>query len=209
MKILAVADIHGSQYRLNIVLENIEKFTPELVVICGDITQFGPGEVAKNFLNQIPIETLAITGNIDTSDVEQAITESKANNISMKRVVKNGIPFIGIGGSTPSPLSKMIISDKKSRQPIENVMDEKSVLITHEPPHKTQDKVFFGHHAGNKELRELIEKCNPRLVLCGHIHEDPGITNINKTIIVNCSMGKRTEGAFIEITQTISVKMLD
>jgi len=209
MKILATADIHGSQYRLNIILKNIERFSPELVIICGDITQFGPGEVAKIFLNQIPIQTFAISGNIDTSDVEQAIEESKANNINLKRVVKKGIPFIGIGGTVPSPFSKMIISNKKSRQTIENVLDKKSVLVTHEPPYKTQDKVFFGHHAGNRELRALVEKCKPRLVLCGHIHEDPGITKIDGSLIVNCSMGKRGEGAFVEINETISVKMLD
>ena len=52
MKILAVADIHGAQYRLNLVLKNIEIYSPDLVVICGDITQFGPGELAKNFLYQ-------------------------------------------------------------------------------------------------------------------------------------------------------------
>ncbi|MEE9440640.1 MAG: metallophosphoesterase, partial [Candidatus Thermoplasmatota archaeon] len=63
MKILAVADIHGSQYRLNAVLDNIKKYSPDLVIICGDITQFGPGDVATNFLNQIPVETFAIPGN--------------------------------------------------------------------------------------------------------------------------------------------------
>ena len=84
MKILAIADLHGSQYRLNIVLENIKKYSPELVIVCGDITQFGPGEVATNFLNQIPVETFAITGNIDTADVNNAIDKSRAKNIDGK-----------------------------------------------------------------------------------------------------------------------------
>ena len=78
MKILATADIHGAQYRLNLVLKNIERYSPDLVVICGDVTQFGPGELAKNLLNQIQVETLAITGNIDTPDVGKGIDESKA-----------------------------------------------------------------------------------------------------------------------------------
>ena len=86
MKILAVADIHGAQYRLNLVLKNIERYSPDLVVICGDLTQFGPGELAKNFLDQIPISTFAITGNIDSKDVSKAIDDSKAINIEMKRV---------------------------------------------------------------------------------------------------------------------------
>ena len=85
MKILATADIHGSQYRLNILLENIEKYKPDLVVICGEITQFGPKELAKNFLDQIPVETFAISGNIDTLEVEEGINDSKATNIQLKK----------------------------------------------------------------------------------------------------------------------------
>jgi len=198
MKILATADLHGSQYRLNILLKNIEKYSPDLVIICGDITQFGPGEVAKNFLDQIPIETFAITGNIDTKDVGKAIDESKATNIEMKRVEKKGVMFVGISGS----IDKLLSTDKK-------LLDEKSVIVSHEPPYGIQDKVFLGMHAGSKELREIIDEYKPRLVLCGHIHEDPGYTKTNNIIVVNCSMGKRGEGALVEIDKNITVKMLD
>ena len=200
MKILAVADFHGSQYRLNIVLENVKKYSPELVIVCGDITQFGPGEVATNFLNQIPVETFAIPGNIDTPDVAEAIDKSKAKNISLKKLEKNKISFVGIGGDS--------ISQSNIRL-IEKLLDEKSVLVSHVPPHGFQDKAFIGMHTGNKDLRKIVDKCKPRLVLCGHIHENPGYTKINNTIVVNCSMGKRGEGAIIEINKNIAVKMLD
>ena len=200
MKILAVADIHGSQYRLNIVLKNVEKYSPDLVVVCGDITQFGPGEVAKNFLNQIPVETIALSGNIDSLDVNEAISDSKAINIEMKKIEKKGISFVGINGIDSRQFE---LFNKK------NLLEEKSVLISHVPPYGFQDKIFLGMHGGSKDLREVIEKYNPKLVLCGHIHEDPGISKIKNTTIVNCSMGKRGEGALIEINEKLSVKMLD
>ena len=200
MKILATADIHGSQYRLNIVLKNIERYSPDLVVVCGDITQFGPGELAKNFLDQIPVETLALTGNIDTADVGRGIDDSKATKIEMKKIVKKGIPFVGVNGIDPYQFK--VAEEKK-------LLDETSVLISHEPPYGAQDKVFLGMHAGSKPLREIVDKYKPRLVLCGHIHEDPGITKIGETTVVNCSMGKRGEGAIIEINEKLSVKMLD
>jgi Icc-related predicted phosphoesterase len=200
MKILAVADFHGSQYRLNIVLENIKKYSPELVIVCGDITQFGPGEVATNFLNQISVDTFAIPGNIDTHDVAEAIEKSKATNIALKKVEKNKISFVGVGGDNISKSDAHIIG---------KLLDEKSVLVSHAPPYGFQDKAFIGMHAGNKDLRKIVDKCKPRLVLCGHIHEDPGYTKTDNTIIVNCSMGKRGEGAIIEINKNINVKMLD
>jgi hypothetical protein len=209
MKLLAAADLHGSQYRLNILLDNIENYAPNLVVICGDITQFGPGEIAKNFLNQIPIDTLAILGNIDTPDVNESINESKAINLHLKHYVKNDVSFVGIGGKLPTPLLTTIIHNKKTDSPLKETIDQNTILVTHEPPYKTKDRVFFGHHAGNKELRDLVEQCLPKLVLCGHIHEDPGSIRVNNSVIVNCSMGKKTEGALIEINDDINVKILD
>jgi Icc-related predicted phosphoesterase len=199
MKILAVADIHGAQYRLNLVLKNIERYSPDLVVICGDITQFGPTELAKNLLNQIPIDTLAITGNIDTLDVGRGIEESNAINIEMKRIMKKGLPFVGINGIDENQFR--IVKEEK-------LLDKSSVVVSHVPPFGTKDKVFLGMHGGSKELRELVDEFNPRLVLCGHIHEDPGFTKIGKTTVVNCSMGKRGEGSLIDINENISVKML-
>lgn len=200
MKIFAVSDIHGAQYRLNLILKNIQKYFPDIVIICGDITQFGPGELAKILLDQIPIKTLAITGNIDTFDVGKGIDESKATNIELKKVVKKGISFVGINGSDIKDFK--ILEEKK-------LLDKNSVLVSHVPPYGAQDKIFIGLHGGKKELREIVDKYKPRLVLCGHIHEDPGFTNIGKTTIVNCSMGKRGEGAIIDINEKLSVKMLD
>jgi Icc-related predicted phosphoesterase len=202
MKILATADLHGSQYRLNILLKNVETYSPDLVIICGDITQFGPGEMAKNFLNQIPVTTFAIPGNIDTEEVSTAINNSKATNIDMKRVEKNSVPFVGISGVNRLDLAR-VLTDKEPQ------IDETSVVVSHVPPHGLQDKVFLGMHSGSKELREIVNTYKPRLVLCGHIHEDPGYTKADNTMVVNCSMGKRGEGALIELGEKITVKMLD
>jgi putative phosphoesterase len=199
MKIYSIADIHGFQYRLNVVLKNIQRINPDLVVICGDITQFGPADVAKNFLDQINIETFAVTGNIDSNDVERGIDNSKATKIELKRVVIKGIPFVGSSGINPDDFK--IIEEKK-------MIDNKTILVTHIPPFNTVDKIFIGMHGGSKELRKLVDKFNPRLVLSGHIHEDSGYKKINNTIFVNCSLGKRGEGAIIEINKDVSVKML-
>ncbi|HDM67360.1 MAG TPA: hypothetical protein ENG62_03120 [Thermoplasmatales archaeon] len=203
MRILAAADIHGSQYRLNLVLDNIEEYKPDIVVICGDITQFGPGDVAKNFLDQIPIYTLVVPGNIDTSDVAEAIKESKAENIHMKRVEYKGVVFVGLNGVKESDTIRFLEEQK-------DILSNMDILVTHVPPHGLQDKVFLGLHSGDKLLREIVDNWNPKLVLCGHIHEDPGYTTApNGTIVVNCSMGKRGSGALVEYGDEVTVKMLE
>jgi hypothetical protein len=209
MKILAVADIHGSQYRLNLVLKNIQAYNPDLVLLCGDITQFGPGELATNLINQIPVKTFAIPGNIDTFDVDQGIIASNATFLHMRRVVFQGISFVGIGREIRTPLADITIIDGSQKKSLIDIFDKTSILVTHIPPFKLQDKIFIGSHGGSKELRTFIDTCKPRLVLCGHIHEDPGMTKLLNTTIVNCSLGKRTEGAIVEINDSIKVTILD
>ena len=95
-----------------------------------------------------------------------------------------------------------VLEDKK-------LLDGTSVLVTHVPPYGLRDKVFIGMHGGSKEVRRLVDTYKPQLVLCGHIHEDPGYSKKGKTLVVNCSMGKRGEGALITINKKITVEMLD
>jgi uncharacterized protein len=209
MKILAVADIHGSQYRLNLVLKNVEIHRPDLVIICGDITQFGPGECATNFLNQIPVETFAVPGNIDIDEVDKGISASHATNLHLRRVERQGISFIGMGRELPLSLTELYITDGREKKPVNTIVDKTSVVVTHVPPFKLQDTIFIGSHGGSKALRQLVDTRQPRLLLCAHIHEDPGISIAGKTTVVNCSLGKRTEGAIIEINDTIKVIILE
>lgn len=209
MRILAAADLHGSQYRLNLVLKNVKTYTPDLVVLCGDITQFGPAEVATNFIRQIPVQTLAVPGNIDSFDVDSGISAARhAINLHMRCVVMHGVPFVGLGRELPASLSMVEITNGAVKQPLKDILTKESVLVTHVPAYKLQDRIFVGSHGGSKALRRLIDSCSPRLVLCGHIHEDPGVSSSGATTVVNCSIGKRTEGALVEISEEITVKML-
>lgn len=200
MKIYAVADIHGSQYRMNLIYNNIKKCNPDIVVVSGDITQFGPGDSAKNLLDQIPVKIYAVTGNIDSDDVIQGINESNAENIELKKINNNNFSFVGINGYYPDDFK---ILEK------EKLVDNNTILVSHIPPKGLQDSVFMGRHGGSEELKEIVEKYHPRLVICGHIHENPGFIKKDETVVVNCSMGKHGEGALIEITdEKVDVKML-
>ena len=209
LKILSIADLHGSQYRLNILLKNIKKYNPDLVIICGDITQFGPEDVAINILNQIKVKTLAIHGNIDTDEVLKAIEKSNAVNIHLKKIIFNNFSFIGLGGDIKSLFkTKIYIKVNENFKTLDDAIDESTILVTHIPPYGLQDKIFIGFHAGSKLIRNIIDKYKPRLVLCGHIHENPGFIKYKKTIIINCSIGKIGSGALIDLNKKIKVKML-
>ena len=205
MKVYTVADIHGAQYRMNIILDHIKEYKPDLVVICGDITDFGPPDLALNLLNQIPVETLAVRGNCDPLEVNQAIDDSNATNARLQKIEKKGVTLVGCDfiGKVHHPTL-----DDETRAFLQKTVDQKSVLISHIPPFELQDMVFMGRHGGNKDIRSIVDTNHPRLVLCGHIHENPGVMYHDTTTVVNCSMGKRTEGALIEINDELSVQIL-
>ena len=71
MRILAVSDIHGSDSGHAAIKKFINTHQPDILVIAGDITHFGPGEWARKMLNSIQIPVIAVNGNCDTGDVIQ------------------------------------------------------------------------------------------------------------------------------------------
>lgn len=60
-----------------------------------------------------------------------------------------------------------------------------AILLTHSPPYGHLDKIHSGKHVGSKIVLEAIKKYQPKLVLCGHIHEAKGKTKIGKTDVYN------------------------
>ena len=204
MKIFAVADIHGAQYRANEIRNVIEKQDPDIICVCGDITQFGPGEVATLLLDQLPGTVLAVPGNIDTSDVIDGIKKSHAENVQQKRYEFKGVSFLGLNGVSENETFSFYSNPSNA-----SLLKHIDVLMTHVPPYGFQDTIFLGKHGGSKILYEIMQEIKPRLVLCGHIHENPGYARTEDTVIVNCSMGKRGIGAIIQLDEDIYVEMIN
>jgi uncharacterized protein len=60
-----------------------------------------------------------------------------------------------------------------------------SILITHNPPYGHVDAAYNGKHVGSKIILRAIKKHQPKIVLCGHIHEAKGESKIGKTKVYN------------------------
>lgn len=204
MKIYATADIHGAQHRVNEALSVIKKFKPNVIVIAGDITQFGPADAAINILNQFPSPVYTLPGNIDTADVWEGIKKTEAVNIHKKQTQVDGLTFMGINAVNEAE-TELFLSDDT----LLSYLEHTDVIISHVPPYGFQDTVFLGKHAGSKALRQIVEKFKPLLVISGHIHERPGFTTHGPTTIVNCSMGKKGRGAIIDIDHDVEVTLIE
>jgi len=210
MRILAISDVHGSENASYLVQEKVEQNSPDIILVAGDITHFGPPEWAKRFLDALPIRTLAIHGNCDPPEVVDAIEASAAECVHMKRVEVGGITFVGMGGANPPPFPTMSThSEEEIGERLNGMMERSDVLLTHAPPHGYRDKVFFGKHVGSKAVREAVEAYRPRLVVSGHIHEARGFEEDDGTVFVNPGKAANGYAAVIEFGDAVQVRMLD
>ncbi len=203
MKIYAVADVHGHFSRLEKIKTNAGKTKPDVIVIAGDITRRWNPVPFITELAKLSIPILTILGNSDSSKVS-ALTNSYPgiSNIHLQEICINGTPFTGINGTIPVPFrSRICLKEKTVLRKLSPLVNKETVLVAHSPPYGTLDRVLKKFHAGSKGVDNLINKNQPKLFLCGHIHEDAGVTNLNQTLVVNCSMGSKGEGALINLKQ--------
>jgi Icc-related predicted phosphoesterase len=186
MRILACADLHGQPDRIALVRRLADRHSPDVVLLPGDLTHAGHGEEALELLQSLPMRVLAIPGNMDGPRAAAGIAE-RGSLLGPEMVVIDGISFGGPNAAGPC-----------------------DVLVVHEPPLGTLDRVTSGKHIGSGSVREMVTRFTPRVLTCGHVHESPGIERLGETLIVNCTMGDgKTGGALIEITlERVDAKLL-
>jgi Icc-related predicted phosphoesterase len=195
MKILAVSDIHGKYMK---IMEYLKKNAVDLIILTGDITDFGPSELGEEILNEISsfnIPVLAIPGNCDPVNLHGNIDNSKAINIHGRSVTIKNIGICGFGGSNPTPFNTPLEFDEieiydQVHRVMEGIKDHKvTLLVTHAPPLNTKtDLLPSGDHVGSESIRKVIEEFQPILNVCGHIHESRAMDEIGKTKVVNPGM---------------------
>ena len=60
------------------------------------------------------------------------------------------------------------------------------IVLTHQPPHGTNMDIVWKRHVGSITFTESIKKYQPKMWICGHIHEGFNKKDkIGKTVVVN------------------------
>jgi len=211
MRLLALADIHNNRKvigKLQMILE--QKW--DWILIAGDITNRGPASFAKELVEiALPENTLIVHGNMDTNEVIK-VFEDKGVSVHCKKIVIGEYNVIGFGGSnytpanTPTEYSEEEIEDGLNKLEI----DSRTILITHAPPFNSGlDKVSSGLNVGSRAIRNIIDKKQPCLNICAHIHEQEGKRVINKTLVVKLGPAMHGRAVEINISKDINVSFFD
>ncbi len=206
MKILALADIHGTWDTVYMIEELDGLYDFDIVMIAGDITNFGPPEFAYKFLNSINKLTLVVPGNCDPPEVIEAVEKSKAVNLHNEMYESSSYKFIGLGGTNGRGFTMGItFSEDYAYSFLRHCKG--CIFLTHQPPFGILDDVG-GKHIGSRGIRDAVFEAKPKVVISGHVHEARGYEIINGTIFVNPGPAKMGYAVLLDLEKN-RVEMIE
>jgi len=203
-----VSDFHGSSDAVRRAALKAEQIGADVVVVCGDITDFGSVQNAKKLLLplvELRLPVFFVPGNCDPP----ALAELDLENVWCVHGscrAYNDLVFVGVGGCPISPFNTPF---EMTEDEIMGVLEQSfnqcelktlQILVSHTPPKDMRlDMAFSGGHVGSLSVRRFVEKGEFSLVFCGHIHEAKGIDYIGETVIVNPGPARHNQCAVANI----------
>ena len=215
-----MADLHDRAEMLSCVND----IQANLIAFCGDLHNGSSAAEARpvaKALDDLDLPVLIVPGNMDHRNVVPEIWKSlgfRMMHCASFQFGKYG--FLGMGGMTVKSPQKLADSaryyheDGDVYRTLTKICKEISgsefqIVMVHQPPRNSRDKIYSGEHTGCISLHRFIEEFQPDLALCGHIHEDWGEDHIGRTIVVNVGEMRRGYAALIELNDEIKVQWME
>jgi Icc-related predicted phosphoesterase len=216
MRIGYVVDVHGAYESVPEALAGIGDV--DLLVIGGDITTGGTPDEAERAIadwrSRVP-RLCAVAGNMDSPAIDRRLADL---GVALDaRAVR--IEHVGVFGVSAAPISPLRtpyeLPDEQIEQRIESGFADISgarvvVFCPHAPPADTAcDRLSSGEHAGSQVIRAFVEREQPDVVLCGHIHEARATDRIGRSQIVNPGPVADGHYAIVDVDDTTVTVTLD
>ena len=203
MRLYAAADLHGKRHHFDTVKEGIRKSGADVVVLAGDVLNYGRGRLILPMLEDLPVPVFMVRGNSDPPRLDRWTANSRnVSSLHLKAVSFKGVEFVGISGTLPIPFhSRAGWHEARRLKQLAALTHPRSILVAHPPPHGCRDQVLGRFSAGSRGLARLVREAQPAVMLCGHIHEAAGVAHMGGTLVVNCALGGHRRGAVIAVEQ--------
>ncbi len=198
MKILAASDLHGNEGVVEKLAGEAEKNEVDLVIIAGDISDFG--EIAKGMIGPFlkkGKKVAFVVGNHETPGLGEFLVEKyKATNIQSYAFMAGDVGFFGCGGANIGPTSvsedELFYYLNKGFHYVSGA--KKKIMVTH--VHPSGSKIEKFSFPGSEAVTKVIYQFKPDIHICGHIHEMEGFEEKIGNTQVIC-VGNR--GRIIEV----------
>lgn len=207
MRILQLSDLHGATRVLDESPALIDAHDPDLVLVTGDITNFGPLDYARDLFAVLPDRSYGIPGNCDPLEIVP-LMEQLGVNLHGRKVEVEGETLIGFGGSSPTPFhTPFELSEDTIHRELRPLMEPRAILATHAPARGHVDTVRGGSHAGSRAVESLVADFAPKALLSGHIHEARGVES-GETTFVNPGPAYDGNAAVVDVGEGVVVTLL-
>lgn len=201
MKILSAGDLHGDIGIVKKLADKAEKENVDLVILCGDLTE--SDEKTDNIIGQFlkkKKKVLIVPGNHESPATADFLAQfygiKNLHGYSVRLIDplkdhNNKLKHVGVFGCSGVNIGIHQISDKESYDLLKRGHDyiqdaEIKIMVTHVHPSGTRMEKFTQFFDGSKAVRRAIDKFQPDIMLCSHVHEAEGLEEkIGKTRVIN------------------------
>ncbi|MGR3380636.1 metallophosphoesterase family protein [Roseovarius indicus] len=187
MRILAFSDLHLARARAaDLVAASSDA---DLVIGAGDFCNMRQGlSEAMALLSGITAPFVVVPGNAESVEELQAAANPGMRVLHGTGVDVNRLRVFGLGYGVPvTPFGSWScdLSEEDAGQMLAKC-EAADILVLHSPPKGVADVTSGGQSVGSTAIHDAIERIQPRLAFCGHIHDSWGQTGrIGATQVVN------------------------
>jgi Icc-related predicted phosphoesterase len=188
VRLLAFSDLHTDLRQAERLVERSAE--ADVVAAIGDLASVHSGLAETvDALAAIDRPTLLVPGNNESEGElrEAAAGWASATVLHGETAEVEGVTFYGLGAGIPvTPWDWSFDLDEDEAAERLSSCPAGAVMLVHSPPRGHCDIAGSGLSLGSRAILEAIERTEPPLALCGHIHESWGCeSTVGPTRVVN------------------------
>ena len=197
MRVLAFSDLHGARgAAARLVTASAEA---DLVIGAGDFCTMRQGlDTAMALLAGLGAPMVAVPGNAESFSELGAAAGPGVTVLHGTGCDIGGLRLFGLGYAVPrTPFGDWSCDlDEAEAEALLGGCAAADVLVLHAPPKGLGDRTSAGVSVGSVAIFEAIERIQPALAVCGHVHDSWGVRGrIGRTEVVNLG----PEGTWFEL----------
>lgn len=194
MKILAAGDIHGDMEQVRKLAEKAKKENVDLVILSGDLTMSEMHTIGLiGPFKKVGKKVVLIPGNHESLATADFLADFYGEDGSVRNIHGYSVYLddVGIFGAGSANIGIFQLPEKELfevlKKGFSNVKDKKKkIMVTHVHPEGTLMGKLTQFFPGSTAVRQFIEKNQPDIAICSHVHEAEGMEElIGKTKVVN------------------------
>ncbi|TCP44499.1 metallophosphoesterase family protein [Rhodovulum marinum] len=187
MKVLAFSDLHLSRTAAAALVEAAAG--ADLVIGAGDFCNRREGlDEAIVMLAGIAAPMVLVPGNCESADELRAAAPAGASVLHGQGCEIGGLRLFGLGYGVPVTPFGAWSCDLTEDQAADLLAPcgAVDVMVFHSPPKGIADVTGTGISVGSTAIRDAIARVQPKLAVCGHVHDCWGQEGrIGETRVVN------------------------